>query len=288
MKPNLKDGRMVAELRKIIGKSQSQFAAMIGVSIHTVISVENGRNQLSEKLARRIQIATGADLLKRSKGKVAAVGGDWFTKKLFDEWRSRFSDDENSAKARFNEIKYWIELVLRAATKPGLAGNRDRLPAVFLSLVDWLNETRKTFKLEQEIDNILEEDPHEILNGTFGYEDLSTNEKMAKMFGDQLEMKPKELLKKFKQQTLGLKLKDRAFLNVTFEVRRAWNEFNHGAVGAYDNCKVKKLLPKAKFEFKRFIHSRTNPARKQAWAYLLEKDQSATPQPDSPKQPAQS
>src|SRR5664279_3551381 len=56
-------GRLVAQLRKTIGKSQAQFAAMIGVSKHTIISVENARNKLSKKLARRIQMATGAEIL---------------------------------------------------------------------------------------------------------------------------------------------------------------------------------------------------------------------------------
>src|ERR1035441_8280186 len=64
MKRTKNPGQLVAKLRKVIGKSQTQFAAMIGVSKHTIISVENGRiKQLSKDLARRIQIATGAEIL---------------------------------------------------------------------------------------------------------------------------------------------------------------------------------------------------------------------------------
>ena len=33
-------------------------------------------------------------------------------------------------------------------------------------------------------------------------------------------------------------------------MRRAWNPFLPGCVGAFDECKVKKLLPKPEFEFK--------------------------------------
>ena len=63
MKTRKDSGRLVAQIRKIIGKSQSQFAALVGVSKHTIISVENGRNELSKNLTRRIYIATGAQIL---------------------------------------------------------------------------------------------------------------------------------------------------------------------------------------------------------------------------------
>lgn len=281
MKPNT--GRRVAELRRIIGKSQSQFAAMIGVSIHTVISVENGRNQLSEKLARRIRIATGAHLLRRSKGKVEFVRGGGFSKTDFEEWRARFSSEEHSAKARFEEIKYWIELVFRAAARPGTAGNRDRLPAVYLSLVDWLHETRKAFKLEQEIDDILEEDPHEITNPISRYEDLSTNENYAKWIASELGMTPKELLAIFKQQMRGLKRQDLVTLHAFFEVRKAWNPDKHEIAGALDRCKIKKILPRGEFEFLKFIHSRTNPAREQFLEYFARENEPDTSPPDSPE-----
>ena len=170
MQTKTADAKGMIFLRKLIKKSQSQFAAMIGVSIHTIISVENGRNQLSENLARRIEIATGADLRRRHKDRVAAVGGGTFSKNAFDDWRMRFSSDRHNAEGRFNDVKYWIELVLKAAARPGKAGNRDRLPAVYMALTDWLAETRKTFKLEQEIDEVLEEEPHEIIRRSYDFD----------------------------------------------------------------------------------------------------------------------
>src|SRR3974377_274909 len=105
-------GRIVAELRKTIGKSQAQFAAMIGVSKHTIISVENGRNQLSGKLTRQICIATGANLLTDRQGQVATLGGGRFSRETFEDWRTRFSSEEHNAQARFDEINFWIALVL--------------------------------------------------------------------------------------------------------------------------------------------------------------------------------
>jgi DNA-binding XRE family transcriptional regulator len=244
-------GRIVAELRKTIGKSQTQFAAMIGVSKHTIISVENGRNQLSGKLARQIRIATGADVLADRQRQIAALSGGKFSKDSFEDWRTRFSSEERNAQARFDEIKFWIALVLKAAAKPGVAGIRDRLPAVYLSLIDWLSDTRKTFKLEQEIDDILEDEAHEIVEISFGYEDLATDAQMARTAARLLDMTPKDLLRKFKQHTRGLKRGDTVILHVRAELRRAWNPLNDGAIGGFDLPKVRKILPKAEFQFRK-------------------------------------
>jgi transcriptional regulator with XRE-family HTH domain len=149
MKTRKNAGRLVAELRKIIGKSQTQFAAMIGVSKDTVISVENGRNQLSRNLAKRIQIATGADLLRATPGNPLN-----FTSHDCKRWRDKFNpSNEAAALKQFEEMKPWLKVVFLAAAKSGLAGNRDRLPAVCLSFREWLNETRQYFKLENEIED---------------------------------------------------------------------------------------------------------------------------------------
>ena len=269
------DAQRMIQLRRIIKKSQSQFAAMIGVSIHTIISVENGRNQLSENLARRIEIATGADLRRRHKDEVAAVGGGRFTKDTFENWRARFSSDTKNAQARFNEVKYWIELLLKAAAKSGQAGNRDRLPTVFMALTDWLAETRKAFKLEREIDEILEEDePHEIINVSYDFEDLVRDKKEFESVARQIETTTQALIKQSQPHTRGLKAKERVCLHVSYEMRRAWNPFEPGCVAAFDECKVKKLLPKPKFEFVNEIPPSLDPELKQALDYFSRKPRS--------------
>ena len=274
MKTNLNDGRRMAGLRKIIGKSQSQFAAMIGVSIHTVISVENGRNQLSENLARRVQIATGANLLHRAERQSRVRGWRRVFQKRFLKHGVPGSPARNiRPKHVFEEIKYWIELVLRAAAGPGAAGNRDRLPSRLL-IPRWLAQRNpQHVQGKKEIDAILEEDPHEIISHACDLEDLKGDGQFAKMLADQLEMTPKELLGKFKQRTRGSKRANLPTLTVTFEVRRAWNPDSNGPGRAFDTCAVKKLLPKAKFEFKRIVHSRPQSGNDQA---------QARPQPDFP------
>ena len=49
-------------LRRILGQTQERFAAFLGVSIPWIKAIECGQHPLSEKLARRIMIATGATL----------------------------------------------------------------------------------------------------------------------------------------------------------------------------------------------------------------------------------
>jgi DNA-binding XRE family transcriptional regulator len=157
MKKTKEAGLMVAKLRKIIDKSQSQFAAMLGVSKDTFVSVENGRNKLSWNLARRIYIATGANLSKEVL-RVTQTPGENYFQKDFIKWRSSYYPVTlQTAKNQFDRMQFWVETVFKAAAKPGLAGNRDRLPAVHLSLVEWLENARNDFKLETEIDEVLEE-----------------------------------------------------------------------------------------------------------------------------------
>jgi DNA-binding XRE family transcriptional regulator len=161
MRTRKHSGQLVAQLRKTIGKSQSQFAAMIGVSKHTIISVENGRNQLSENLARRIHEATGAHL--RSDDPENLGWNRKYTADEFNQWRGKFyPSSEAAARKQFDESKMWLKVIFLAAAKSGLAGNRDRLPAVRISFIEWLEETRKNFKLEDEIEDILPEETREV------------------------------------------------------------------------------------------------------------------------------
>ncbi len=158
MKTQNHAGRLVAKLREIIGKSQSQFATMIGVSKHSIISIENGRTkELSRNLTKRIEIATGADLLGGKLESPFAVAN--YTRNDFDRWREKYGQTNKSAALKqFSEINKWMKVLFLAAAKSGRAGNRDRLPAVSLALAEWLDEARVNFKLEDEIEDILDEE----------------------------------------------------------------------------------------------------------------------------------
>ena len=255
MKTPKQSGKLVAQVRKIIGKSQSQFATMIGGSKHTVISVENGRNQVSKKLARRIQIATGVNWLKSADGKLLDIERNEYTYKSFESWRTRFNNAD-SAMRNFKEVKFWLEIFFRAAAKPGVAGNRDRLPAVYMSLVDWLYNTAKTFKLDQEIDDILEALPHEILHRAYSYGELKTNDFFLANIARQHGMTVQSLKDQIKKHKHRMKRGDVLFLNADMESRRVWLKENEGHLSGIDYSQTQQLLTKPKFEFQ--IISRAN------------------------------
>jgi len=242
MKDSKDAGHKLAEFRRQIGKSQSQFAAMLGVSKHTIISVENGRNRLSPKLARRIRIATGAPVENESNLEFL----DWWVKeKRFDKWREQFKSDEKTAQARFDGLAYWIGLVFKAAGRPGVAGNRDRLPAVYLSLVEWLDETRTTFKLENEIDDLLEQEPHWLSEQIWTDTHLRRDAELTKWVADQLEISVSKLRQGFKAQRKA----DLVLLHAEIEVRTAWDPEAGDFPPAYIKSKVKKLQRKPKYWF---------------------------------------
>ncbi|MDB6035306.1 MAG: Helix-turn-helix domain [Verrucomicrobiales bacterium] len=154
-KPNLS----IRALRVILGLTQAKFATMIGVSTDTIISVELGRNTLSNSLADRIFFATGVET-----GDLAAGNGSvrWFaekkedyTKEHFEKWKQLIgSQSEELASTWAKNLAGWTEILLRAAVRSG-RHNKNRLPAVYMGLVQALNQAREDFKLEGEVADVI-------------------------------------------------------------------------------------------------------------------------------------
>jgi DNA-binding XRE family transcriptional regulator len=175
--------RTVAKLRNIIGKTQEQFALMLGVSKDTIVSVENGRNRLTPGLAYRIHVATGVNQLNllENTGEVWTGDRDRFgrgikpyTKEDFERWRKSVygpdPDDpaarERAAEFHFDATKERIEVLLVAATRQGIKG-KDRFPAVMQSLEEWLNYVYCEFNLANEVDQLLRERTFDVVKDTF-------------------------------------------------------------------------------------------------------------------------
>lgn len=240
-------GRLVAELRKLIHKSQTQFAAMIGVSKHTVISVENGRNQLSRKLANRIYTATGADLALDNPESAFQVGK--YTSNDFDHWRKKyFPSNEESARKRYDEMKVWLKIILLAAAKPGLAGNSNRLPAVCLSFTEWLDETRKQFKLEDQIEDILPDETRDLGRASYKISGLLENPKKAKETLAEHDIDFNAIKKQLQQRVAD------GFLIVEDEYRSTWSPPSMYGVLVV----TRKLIPQAKCWIRTFKSDATS------------------------------
>jgi DNA-binding XRE family transcriptional regulator len=242
--------RMLADFRRRIGKSQSQFAATIGVSKHTIISLENGRNQLSPKLAKLIRVATGLCVVSPKEENYEHFGQNQhitrYTREDFDRWRAKFKSDDKTAQERFDDLKNWILLVFKAAARSGVAGNRDRLPAVYMSLVNWLEETRTTFKLEKETDDLLEDATRRIIKDHCPLEELHSQRDAADRLANYLGIKRKDLFKGFKTVKAP---RDNICIFVELEARCVWDPAADGSEIETVLCKKTKLSPHPKYWF---------------------------------------
>jgi len=154
----------IKALRKIIGRTQSEFAKSIGVSKDTVVSWENGRNKLSPQFAERVSMATGANKnsLLRGDGRVTyswRTAEQPYTIEHFRKWGGQvFKSDETAANKYFELGSDQLRLILMAAAKPGIgAGTKWRLPVVWNSFLQWIKGTRKDFNLAPQIDAILKQ-----------------------------------------------------------------------------------------------------------------------------------
>jgi transcriptional regulator with XRE-family HTH domain len=234
----MKLGRMVAKLRKIIGKSQSQFAAMLGVSKDTIISVENGRNQLSKKLEARITITTGANFRKDG----WSNGLEDYTLERFNDFRKEFHESDEETKANIDDVKFWIETIFRAARKSGVGGNRDRFPAVYYSLLEWFRDTRENFRLGPEMEAILEDETRFIKRECEYVGTLKVDNELAEKFATIVGIEYKNLKKE-----LG-KYRDQDLMMIKYE---AYKLPSFGSTPRYGKPKTPRLMQKPKYWFKK-------------------------------------
>ncbi|HWW01831.1 MAG TPA: helix-turn-helix transcriptional regulator [Candidatus Acidoferrum sp.] len=155
----------VKALRKIIGRTQAEFAALIGASKDTVVSWETGRNKLSAAFARRIELATGVHGRYLLLGISVPMTGDalgeprCYTRKDYEQHRATEwgRSDQEAAQRHLERCVDALELLFRAAAKPGGGKLRGRLPGLMDSFIQWCEGVRKDFKLEREIDEQLEQ-----------------------------------------------------------------------------------------------------------------------------------
>jgi len=159
----------VRELRRIIGRTQAEFAMMVGASKDAVVSWELARNQLSPQFAKRIEFATGVDarsLLRKGRLMGRGFAGHLapYTRELFDKHtRTRVGrSDEVNARGHAKNCNEALELLFVAAAQP-LRGEKYRLPGVVQSFIEWCEATRKDFKLEKEIDAQLGQRPRKLV-----------------------------------------------------------------------------------------------------------------------------
>jgi transcriptional regulator with XRE-family HTH domain len=152
----------IREVRKIIGQTQGEFAAMIGASKDAVVSWENGRNKLSPQFARRIAFATGVDEKPLLRGRggltcyVPLAGHPPFTAETFKRHRTTYwgRTDEAAARQHLANCVDALGLIFAGASRPQ-RGAGYRLPGVLDSFIQWCERTREDFQLAREIEEQL-------------------------------------------------------------------------------------------------------------------------------------
>jgi transcriptional regulator with XRE-family HTH domain len=177
MKQRMKTENRIRALRKVIGRTQAEFAMMIGASKDAVASWETERNRLSPQFAKRIEFATGVDagsLLASSgvlKGRDQSGRLAAYTRELFNQQlRTQMgTSDGVNARGHAKNCADALALLFVAAAQPVRGNKGQRLPAVVQSFIQWCEATRKDFRLEKEIDAQLRQRPGELaLTHTWG------------------------------------------------------------------------------------------------------------------------
>ena len=176
-----KRNEAIAALRQVLNLSQAKFGAMVGATRDTVVSWECGRNRLSNKFSWRIEMATGceAKCLRQGRPMLVNVFGHPYDHTHFEDWRKRMQKSDTATAQQYAELGGdALGLILQAAAKPG-RHSRDRLPAVWTSLVEWLAYTARDFKLGPELDALLSQRRfRQTLKATYGECRLASRDKL--------------------------------------------------------------------------------------------------------------
>jgi transcriptional regulator with XRE-family HTH domain len=139
----------IRELRKIIRKSQREFARSLGISPSALKRIENNDLALSRRVARKIEIEAGVDRQSLLKGKLRPrEGQQQYTAGFYEYWKDIHSwQSEDVAEAIASQIRI---LLLAAA-----AASKRRMWPVLGEIMETLDRCRTDFNLERPIDAIL-------------------------------------------------------------------------------------------------------------------------------------
>jgi len=151
--------RAVRYLRENIGQTQAQFASMLGVAKITVTCWETGRNRLELRAAYKINAATGADIedLLASKVPVRFYDGAPYTADSLRVWRANCGDYTRAAEAMAQSASRDLSALFQAGARPGRLANKYRLPAIYESFMNWIQDAAKDFDVNPQIDALVRE-----------------------------------------------------------------------------------------------------------------------------------
>jgi transcriptional regulator with XRE-family HTH domain len=144
----------IRNLRKIIRKSQREFALSIGISPSALKRIENHDLALSRRVARKIQYETAIDprCLNGKLRTLRNVRGEKYTKEFYKAWKEHYSwQDEHMVKHLTGVLSGAMETLLQAS----VFGYRRRLWLVSAEITETLDRCRVDFDLQRPVDEIL-------------------------------------------------------------------------------------------------------------------------------------
>jgi transcriptional regulator with XRE-family HTH domain len=163
--------KWLVSLLEITGKTQTQFAEMVGVSRNTVANIVSGRSPLDRKLASRIYQATGAAYGAYLAGwdDVVSAYGQPYTKETFKNWRGSQNQETDAQSGRkFFEFACDTLRILVLAANEGKW--KTRLPALQQSFREWCQESYEQFDLRYPVEKTLKQRKY-VDELTMGYGD---------------------------------------------------------------------------------------------------------------------
>ena len=150
---------VLRRLRAVIGKSQKDFAMMIGISASALQRIELGSLRISPKIANRIREATGLDtrcLRNWPRGELKSVRGNLYTRAEFAALQHRQSF---SFRALRHECDYMVaEIRRRINLLLEVASDRKRFDLVLSDIWSSLDQIRRSFGLERLTNTRLQSD----------------------------------------------------------------------------------------------------------------------------------
>jgi transcriptional regulator with XRE-family HTH domain len=148
----------VRRIRTVLGKTQPEFAELVGTSAIALKRVENETLGLSTDLASRITAATGAatdQLLKGRKGKALGWDGEPYTLETYRRWNAHWSaNDDEAARRKAAELAEFVLLVCRAAA----TAKHATLRCVYSAIATAIDEVSRSYGLDATVAGLWEHD----------------------------------------------------------------------------------------------------------------------------------
>ena len=155
-----KKDHQVRRLREIIGKTQRDFARMIGVSTSTLQRIELGSLKLSSDVASRILAVTDVEeeCLRRVGRSIKHASGEDYDREHFERCQRRFRSQAMEHECAYvtAELCDRISILLHAAI------SRRRFPLVASDLWSAISKLRKRYQLEPLTNELLKKNPHKV------------------------------------------------------------------------------------------------------------------------------